>query len=954
MNNNNLHQASLLATTALSDFASESCFWQNFEVAFGKNYDQAKATEIRQAAIDRTFILPIRVIDDLAMGSAIGAFSIQTDTIYLRDSLVNSGDLESIGAVIIEELGHAIDSRVNQVEAPGDEGAIFRLLVGGNIIPADFLAELYAEDDWGTIVVDGQELAVEMADIPTNVADKLIGTIGSDLIDALGGDDSINALLGNDTVDGGTGNDLLIVDYSSYAKNEYTGTTRPGFSSSLVSNGIGGFNGNFLYNTPTSSSQVSFSNIERFYIVTGGDNDNITTGDGDDTINAGSGDNIIVAGGGNDNIKTLTGIPSNISSYYIPVDNDNISAGDGNDTIDAGYGIDTIDGGDGIDTSNGFFLLSDTDLTFNDSGETHEPITLKNGAKVSNIEYFTNLVLGSGNDFINFKKRINNSIQTSGGDDTINAGLGQDYVDGGRRVLEGNDLLIVDYSGNTYGGLRMSVGRERVPDSYSGYIYAFYDSNGNYDRVDFSGIERLQITGTAVSDTIYGSGGNDTLNGGGGDDYISINSGGLDVIDGGSGIDTIDDANFAAATVDLTINDIGTTILVNGTSISNIEKFNFLATGSGNDFINFTKQASRAISTGGGNDTIKAGLGEVFVSGDAGDDLLIVDYSSNSYTVSGITSFIGSNAPGNNSYFSVFNSDTSSSDKVSFLGVERFQVTGTVANDSILTGSGNDTLNGGNGDDYFNGGLGNDSVAGGNGNDVFDGAGDSFGLDTFVGGSGDDVYRVYNSGTVIVEDATALGGNDTVWAAVNYALAANIENLYLVGDVNGTGNSSNNNIVGDGIGNNTINGGAGADSLTGGFGTDIFSFQFGESSNLAADKILDFAIGTDRIDIFALGGLAAPAPTSFSRAKNNSSAITLKALAQAVYRDANGAINGTQSLILGGAAVVVSTNAAIAGTYLIVDDRVAGFSRNDLVVNITGYSGNLPALGAISVPSFFI
>ncbi|MEH2424772.1 MAG: M10 family metallopeptidase C-terminal domain-containing protein [Nostoc sp.] len=80
-----------------------------------------------------------------------------------------------------------------------------------------------------------------------------------------------------------------------------------------------------------------------------------------------------------------------------------------------------------------------------------------------------------------------------------------------------------------------------------------------------------------------------------------------------------------------------------------------------------------------------------------------------------------------------------------------------------------------------------------------------------------------------------------------------------------TGNSIANVLNGDDE-NNFLNGGAGADTLNGGVGTDIFIFQFGQSLVSASDRITDFTIGTDKIDLLTQGGLAANAPSSFSRA----------------------------------------------------------------------------------------
>jgi len=58
---------------------------------------------------------------------------------------------------------------------------------------------------------------------------------------------------------------------------------------------------------------------------------------------------------------------------------------------------------------------------------------------------------------------------------------------------------------------------------------------------------------------------------------------------------------------------------------------------------------------------------------------------------------------------------------------------------------------------------------------------------------------------------------------------------------------------------------------------------------------------------------------------------------------------------LNSAALVSVTTSGITGTYLVINDGVAGFqSSNDLLVNITGYSGTLPALGTIAVSSLFV
>lgn len=122
-----------------------------------------------------------------------------------------------------------------------------------------------------------------------------------------------------------------------------------------------------------------------------------------------------------------------------------------------------------------------------------------------------------------------------------------------------------------------------------------------------------------------------------------------------------------------------------------------------------------------------------------------------------------------------------------------------------VTGSrGQDKLTGYAHDDTLSGGGGNDLLAGKAGADVLHGDG---GADALLGGAGKD----------------ALFG--------------------------GSGKDA---LFGDG-GADTLTGGTGADKLVGGLGADTFVFAAGDG----ADRILDFSLAQDRIDLtaFDLGGL---------------------------------------------------------------------------------------------------
>ncbi|NCQ87351.1 MAG: calcium-binding protein, partial [Microcystis aeruginosa W13-18] len=261
--------------------------------------------------------------------------------------------------------------------------------------------------------------------------------------------------------------------------------------------------------------------------------------------------------------------------------------------------------------------------------------------------------------------------------------------------------------------------------------------------------------------------------------------------------------------------------------------------------------------------------------------------------------------------------------------------------------------------------INNDDFIGTSGPDTLAG---TSGADALTGLAGNDTYTVNDAGDLVIEALNQ--GTDTVQASIAYTLPNNVENLLLTGTVNlnGTGNGLNNVITGNsgnnslngaagndtligGAGNDSLNGAAGVDTLTSGTGRDIFIFQFGQSTAAALDRVTDFSIGTDKIDLLSQAGAAINAPIAFTRAAD-STTTNINTIVANVFTDANGATAGNQALGIN-SAVLVRDNSS--STYLIINDGTAGFqSANDLVINLTGLTGTLPALGTIAVNSFFV
>ena len=188
---------------------------------------------------------------------------------------------------------------------------------------------------------------------------------------------------------------------------------------------------------------------------------------------------------------------------------------------------------------------------------------------------------------------------------------------------------------------------------------------------------------------------------------------GINSIDGGTGFDTLVNADFSTNTAALAINNLSNSfVLSDGNTVNNIEKFTGLRTGSGADTITFTTRANDSLSTNGGNDTINAGLGYDEVDGGDGTDLLIVDYSSNTYADpgAGINSYLyNPTETGLRGYILAYYNSTNS-DQVYFTNIERLQITGTGSNDQIITGSGDDTIDAGGGDDVIDAGEGDEML----------------------------------------------------------------------------------------------------------------------------------------------------------------------------------------------------------------------------------------------------
>lgn len=153
----------------LSKFAADPDFAAKMNVAFGENWDAAAAKTLAEAWFQGDFsdIPPVKIVSSAEIGGANGAFVAATDTIYLSKEFLaeNAMNPVAVADVLLEEIGHSVDARLNVTDSPGDEGAIFGAIVQGKTIDATDLASLKAEDDSATIYLNGKEIQVEKASL---------------------------------------------------------------------------------------------------------------------------------------------------------------------------------------------------------------------------------------------------------------------------------------------------------------------------------------------------------------------------------------------------------------------------------------------------------------------------------------------------------------------------------------------------------------------------------------------------------------------------------------------------------------------------------------------------------------------------------------------------------------------------------------------------------------------
>ncbi len=184
----NLDKATAIAQQQLTTAAQNHDGWHEImRQSYGDVYDYQQAEQLRQQTLagDFSWMPDVQIVsaDELNSGGGLhgGAYSADTNTIYISAELLDA-DPELAATVLLEELGHAIDTLVNVSDTQGDEGEIFGRLISGETLSESELAAIRAEDDSGTIIIGGVRVDVEYSG---GIIDDIVGGI-SDFFSGVG------------------------------------------------------------------------------------------------------------------------------------------------------------------------------------------------------------------------------------------------------------------------------------------------------------------------------------------------------------------------------------------------------------------------------------------------------------------------------------------------------------------------------------------------------------------------------------------------------------------------------------------------------------------------------------------------------------------------------------------------------------------------------------------------
>jgi len=164
----------------LTDFAKREDFFDKSEFVFGKTLDRGVLGALREQWVSGDFSkLPdLKLLSASDLQGANAAFAGSTGEIYLSTGFLsqNVSNPQVLAAVLLEEVGHSVDWKVNAVDTVGDEGELFSAVLRGVDLSPAQVQQIKQENDSVVLNLGGALFDAEKADnVQLNFANNFDG-----------------------------------------------------------------------------------------------------------------------------------------------------------------------------------------------------------------------------------------------------------------------------------------------------------------------------------------------------------------------------------------------------------------------------------------------------------------------------------------------------------------------------------------------------------------------------------------------------------------------------------------------------------------------------------------------------------------------------------------------------------------------------------------------------------
>ena len=281
-----LKPASALLSQHLATWFSQEDFLTQAAIPFSATAGSSTWTDnalaLQESILNDTYSIRLEVRSASEMEGALGAYSstgtTNEPTIYLNGDWLETASSDSISSVLLEELGHDFDRRLNNgVDSQGDEGQLFASMVGDRVLSQEEQASIASEDDSGLLEIDGRNVPVEFATVNisngnlnfSNRTNKVgTGTGQGNIVLYTGVYTGVDAIVTTTNVP--TGITITDFDYAGTATTDQGNQTRffsPRLQGTAAANGTGAtFNIQFIEagsynNTSNTGTPITLQNV---------------------------------------------------------------------------------------------------------------------------------------------------------------------------------------------------------------------------------------------------------------------------------------------------------------------------------------------------------------------------------------------------------------------------------------------------------------------------------------------------------------------------------------------------------------------------------------------------------------------------------------------------------------------------------------------------------------------